>query len=171
VSAHVVSFDFPTSGEVIFEMLQLTFTPGRAGRTDFILSAAGGDTGIAARRPRVLVVEDDYFVALELEHHLIEAGYEVVGIAPSAEEALRIAAGERPDLAIMDIRLVGERDGVEVAIELASKFRIPSIFATAHADSQTRKRAEEAKPLGWVQKPYSPQTLIEHLRNFLKDHR
>ena len=112
------------------------------------------------RRHRILVVEDEYFVALDIEHRLTQAGYDVVGIADSAPSALRIAEEERPDLAIMDIRLAGARDGTDVAIELWERLGIPSIFATAHGDEATKRRAEQARPLGWLQKPSSPEALI-----------
>jgi DNA-binding NarL/FixJ family response regulator len=106
-------------------------------------------------------VEDEYFVALDLEQRLLEAGFEVVGIAAMAEEALEIAATRKPELAIMDIRLAGPRDGVDTAVQLLADLRLPSIFATAHADPETKKRAEQAQPLGWLQKPYSTELLIE----------
>src|SRR3954452_7257575 len=92
------------------------------------------DSKKTAKQARILVVEDDYFVAMELEHHLQQAGFDVVGVASTAEEAIRIGAAERPTLAIMDVRLVGRRDGIDAAIELSSKFGVPSIFATAHGD-------------------------------------
>ena len=110
--------------------------------------------------PRILIVEDDYFVAMELEHQLQEAGFDVVGVASTAEQAIEIGAAEKPTLAIMDIRLAGHRDGVDAAVELSSKFGIPSIFATAHGDSETRRRAQQAKPVGWLIKPYSAAALL-----------
>lgn len=91
----------------------------------------------------------------------------MVGIAGTAEEALRIAAAARPELAIMDIRLAGARDGIDAAIELASTLGVPSIFATAHEDEATRRRAELAHSLGWLQKPYSAETLIALLNRVL----
>lgn len=109
---------------------------------------------------RILIVEDEYFVALDLEHRLIEAGFTVVGIAASAGEAMAMAAAGKPELAIVDIRLLGPRDGVDVAMRLRSDFGIPSLFATANSDPRTRIRAEEASPRGWLHKPYSTELLI-----------
>jgi two-component system, response regulator PdtaR len=113
-----------------------------------------------ATRPKILVVEDESLLAAELEHHLEQAGFTVVGIASSAEEALEFATSEKPDLAVMDIRLAGTRDGIEAAIDLRSQLGIPSIFASAHADEATRKRSEAAQPLGWLHKPFSGSALI-----------
>jgi DNA-binding NarL/FixJ family response regulator len=118
---------------------------------------------------RLLIVEDDFFVAMELEHSLQAAGFAVVGIAATADEALVIAEAEHPDLAIMDVRLGSARDGVDAAIELADRLGVPSIFATAHSDADTKVRAQAAKPRGWLQKPYSSYSLIETVRTALGD--
>ncbi len=123
--------------------------------------SAGSPTAAAARRPRLLLVEDDFLVGMEVEHSLAEAGYEIAGIAASAEQAVILAERERPLLVIMDIRLSGVRDGVDAAIEIRSRLGIGSLFASAHADPATRSRAEPAKPLGWVVKPYRISTLVE----------
>jgi DNA-binding NarL/FixJ family response regulator len=122
----------------------------------------------AARPPRILIVEDEYLIALELENRLLEAGFEVTGIAATAGEATSLARSENPDLAIMDIRLAGRRDGVEAAVELFTSFGIRSIFASAHADPDTRKRAAPASPIGWLQKPYPADELIRLIRGFVK---
>lgn len=118
-------------------------------------------------RPRVLVAEDDYLVALELEAGLKDAGFEVVGIAASADDAVKLAETGRPVLAIMDIRLAGGRDGIDAALELFRRNGIRSIFATAHLDPRTRARAEAAAPLGWLPKPYALDTLVATIERAL----
>jgi DNA-binding NarL/FixJ family response regulator len=132
--------------------------------------AAARDSKVAGtgRPARVLIVEDEYLIALELENRLLEAGFVVTGIAATADEAISRARSEDPDLAIMDIRLAGRRDGVEAALELFRSFGIRSIFASAHADPSTRKRAEPASPIGWLQKPYPGDALLRLIRDFLK---
>ena len=125
-----------------------------------------GPSAGSPRASRILVVEDDYFVALELEHRLLDAGYDVIGIAATAEDALAKARSGKPDLAVMDIRLASPRDGIAAATDLLG-LGIPSIFATAHADPETRRRGEEARPLGWLQKPYSPESVIALIRQAL----
>jgi DNA-binding NarL/FixJ family response regulator len=110
----------------------------------------------------VLVVEDEYFVALASEDALAEAGFEVVGVATTAEEAVALAGAERPDVVLMDIRLAGgPRDGVDAAAEILARFGIPSLFATAHADPGTWERGERtARPLGWLGKPFAADELV-----------
>jgi DNA-binding NarL/FixJ family response regulator len=116
---------------------------------------------------RILIVEDDYLVGMELEAGLGDAGYEIVAIVTTAEEAVAVAERERPLLAIMDIRLASARDGIDAAIEIYSRFQIRSIFASAHGDPEVRARAEAARPLGWVAKPYRVETLIREVERAL----
>jgi len=122
----------------------------------------------ASRAARILIIEDDYFVALELEHQLTEAGYDVIGVAATAEKALSIADAHKPELAIVDIRLAGLRDGIEAAEQLLREHGIRSIFSTAHSDPLTRKRGEVARPLGWLEKPYLPDALLQLVKIALK---
>jgi CheY-like chemotaxis protein len=113
-----------------------------------------------SEQPRVLVVEDEYLVAMMVENDLDEAGFNVVGIANSADKAVAMALTEQPDLIIMDIRLIGERDGIDAALEIFTKAGIRCLFATAHGDAQSKARAAAASPLGWLQKPYGRAALI-----------
>ncbi|RDJ02769.1 response regulator [Rhizobium grahamii] len=113
------------------------------------------------------MVEDEYLIALEIEHRLRDAGFEVTGIAVTADEAISMAGSDRPDLAIMDIRLAGRKDGVHAAIELFTKLGVRSIYASAHADAKTRERGSAASPLGWLQKPYSAEAVIKLIKQHL----
>ncbi|WP_245571231.1 response regulator [Neorhizobium alkalisoli] len=112
-------------------------------------------------------MEDEYLIALELENRLLDAGLVVVGIAVTADEAVSLAGSNSPDLAIMDIRLGDRTDGVQAAIELYTTLGVRSIFASAHADARTRERAAAASPIGWLQKPYSAEALINLVRQHL----
>lgn len=114
----------------------------------------------AAGSPCILLVEDDFLVGMEVEAGLEAAGYEVAGIAATAEEAVALAAARQPALVVMDIRLAGERDGIDAALEIFRTLGIRSLFASAHVDAQVRARAEAARPLGWVAKPYRVETLL-----------
>jgi DNA-binding NarL/FixJ family response regulator len=122
---------------------------------------------IAKKDVRILIVEDDFLAASEIEAALMEAGYRIAGIANRAEEAVRLAKAESPNLAIMDIRLVGRADGVDAALEIFRETGIRCIFATAHYDARMRSRAEPAAPLGWLPKPYAPHALIAMVKQAL----
>ncbi|PBC09671.1 response regulator [Mesorhizobium sp. WSM3859] len=117
----------------------------------------------------ILIVEDDYLIALDVEAGLIAAGFEVAGPAMSADGAISMANSLRPALVLMDIRLLGTRDGVDAALELNRELGMRCIFTTAHGDRDVRIRAEAANPLGWVQKPYSTATLIGAVRHALQE--
>jgi len=119
-------------------------------------------------RPRILLVEDDFLIAMEVEMALAQAGFFVV-TASSAEEALSMGALHRPALAVMDIRLQGPRDGVDAALDLLREHGIRCIFATAHGDPDIGRRAQPASPLAWLQKPYTTMSLIEAIEKALRE--
>jgi two-component system, response regulator PdtaR len=122
------------------------------------------------RKPaRILVIEDDLLIATQIEATLTEAGFDVVGLAPTGEEAIELAAKDPPDLAVVDIRLAGDRDGVDTALELFRSHGIRCIFASAYSDHEARQRAAPAAPLGWLQKPYSMASLTEMVRTAADD--
>ena len=112
----------------------------------------------------MLIVEDDYLVATQMEEALSAAGFAVVGVVASAKDALDTAAVSPVNIAVMDIHLDGRRDGVEAAIELFERHGVRSIFATANYDPEIRKRAEKARPVAWLQKPYSMSSLVDAVR-------
>jgi DNA-binding NarL/FixJ family response regulator len=115
---------------------------------------------VPADPPRILIVEDEFLIAMSIEGDLRDGGYDVVGIAHSADHAIAAAKAEHPDVVLMDIRLVGKRDGIDAALEIFNATGIRCIFATAHGDPATVARAEPAAPLGWLHKPYSRDSLL-----------
>jgi DNA-binding NarL/FixJ family response regulator len=119
------------------------------------------------RPARILIVEDDYLAATEIETALREAGFEVVGVASSADESVRLVRSESPALVIMDVRLAGRSDGVDAALTIFRETGVRCIFATAHNDAHIRSRAQPAAPLGWLAKPYAPHSLIAMVRRAL----
>jgi DNA-binding response OmpR family regulator len=137
------------------------------------LAFARDDTAGANERPdrleRILVVEDDFLVAMQMESALVEAGFEVAGTAATGEDAIELALTERPRLVVMDIRLAGDRDGIDIALQLFAKQGIRCIFATAHHDEQSRQRAAPAGPLGWLAKPYTMASLVGMVRRALDE--
>jgi CheY-like chemotaxis protein len=117
----------------------------------------------------ILVVEDDFLVAMQVEAALTEAGYTLSGTAASGEEAIGMVAAVRPALVLMDIRLAGKMDGVDAALALFRDHGIRCIFATAHHDLEVRRRAAPAQPLGWLPKPYTMPAMLAAVRNGLAD--
>ncbi len=108
---------------------------------------------------RILVVEDERIIALDLKRRLERYGHRVVGLAATADEALQMTAAERPDIVLMDIMLTGSTDGVSAATEIRRQYGIPVIFLTAYADEATIQRAKIAEPVGYVLKPFKEREL------------
>src|SRR5438552_19079463 len=90
----------------------------------------------------LLIVEDQAVVAADLAGVLGRSGYKVCGIAASGDEALALAREHRPELALMDIRIQGEMDGIQTAEVLRRELDVPVIFLSAHLDEPTFKRAK-----------------------------
>ena len=108
---------------------------------------------------RVLIVEHERVVALDLREALGELGYHVVGTAATSEEALRMAERERPELVLMDIRITGDRDAIYTAGVLRTRHLVPVVYLTANADEATRHRALDSEPAGYLVKPFNPHSL------------
>lgn len=111
---------------------------------------------------RILVVEDEQIVALDIRLHLEQFGYAVVGSYAAAEEALEYLAdniGALPDLIIMDIHLQGEMDGVAASNIIREQYGLPIIFMTAYADEETLARAKISEPFAYIIKPFEEREL------------
>ena len=112
---------------------------------------------------KILVVEDEFFIALDVEEQAKSLGHTVVGIAVTADEAIRMAGETRPDIVLMDIRLSGATDGIAAALAIRSQYGIESIFVTANTDPHTLRRAKAIGPLGVLEKPITLERLRAQL--------
>jgi PAS domain S-box-containing protein len=117
---------------------------------------------------KVLIVEDEPIVAMDLNQEIQELGYDVVGIAESADEALAVVQAEVPDFALMDIRIEGSMDGIQTARALQHWYHIPSIFLTSYSDDTTLARAAQTMPYGYLTKPFKSAELKATLRMALE---
>jgi CheY-like chemotaxis protein len=122
----------------------------------------GSDRGrrtSSSARQKILIVDDELWAALDMEWVVQTLGHEVVGPAATAEKAIELAGRVRPNLVLMDIRLANDSDGVAAAIEIRERFDIPSLFVSAHGDPIMRSRAAAANPVGFIEKPFTPESL------------
>src|SRR5262245_51628366 len=121
----------------------------------------GGLIVDSAKAPRILIVEDEAIVALDIEERLRRLGYEVVGIADSCAGALASAAALHPDLVLMDVELRNGTgaDGIAAAEQLRANLAVPVVFLTAYSDAATLERAKRASPHGYVVKPFEERDL------------
>lgn len=111
-------------------------------------------------KSKILIVEDESIIALDIKTSLLDAGYDVVAIAVCGEDAITFATQHEPNLILMDIRLRGKMDGIEAATEIVKRCHAPIIFLTAHADKYTLDRAKLTGPFGYLIKPFEDHNLI-----------
>lgn len=120
---------------------------------------------------KILIVEDEWIIALDIKRHLSKLGYDVAGTANCAEKALELVAQTNPDLVLMDIYLQGETAGIEVAKLILKEFHLPVVFLTAHADEATLTEALATHPYGYIIKPFEEQDLSVAIQVALANHR
>lgn len=108
---------------------------------------------------KLLIVEDEPIVARDLQQEIERFGYEVVGLAESADEALVAVEETRPDLVLMDVRIAGRMNGIETARVLRAAYQIPAIFLTSYSDEITVTRAAREMPYGFLTKPFQSNEL------------
>jgi DNA-binding NarL/FixJ family response regulator len=118
-------------------------------------AAVDVDNEIRTAPLRVLVVEDEALVSLFLTEVLSDLGYQVAGCAVSLRGALILAASTPADIALVDIGLAGEGDGIDVAIELRKRYGLPALLMTGAPQAALAMRVAQAQPLGYLLKPYT----------------
>ncbi|WP_066375249.1 hybrid sensor histidine kinase/response regulator [Anabaena sp. CA = ATCC 33047] len=116
---------------------------------------------------KVLVVEDEYILAINLQESLESLGYTVVDLADTAEAAIEKATQLHPNLILMDIRLRSEMDGIQAAEYIWNHLQIPIIYVTGHSDKSTVERATLTFPFGYILKPVREQELYVAIQTAL----
>ena len=111
------------------------------------------------QNPRALIVEDEFLIAEELRERLSRLGFTVIASVDTADEGIDIATRERPELVLMDIRLRGEKDGVQAAEEIRKKVDVSIVYVSAHSDRQTVDRAKFTDHDGFILKPFHRRDL------------
>ncbi len=112
------------------------------------------------KKTRILVVEDEGVVAMDLKRRLEKQGLCVVGIADSCDDALKLLQETMPDVVLMDIIIQGSKDGIATALEMRALHDIPVVFLTANSDPNTIRRAKETLPYGYLIKPFEERELV-----------
>jgi signal transduction histidine kinase len=120
---------------------------------------------------RVLIVEDESLLAVELADRLTGFGATVVASVDSGASALAAAVEHRPDVALMDVRLKGPIDGIETAVELQARVPIAVVFLTAHSDDATLDRARRAGAFAYLSKPVRERDICSTISTALERHR
>lgn len=108
---------------------------------------------------KVLIVEDESLVALEIAETVGSYGFEVIGICAKGDDALGICETLHPNIILMDIRIKGKYDGIETARKIRGLYRPAIIFLTAFSDSEYIEKAVALQPLGYLIKPIDSKEL------------
>ncbi|MBF0477741.1 MAG: response regulator [Deltaproteobacteria bacterium] len=111
------------------------------------------------KQARILLVEDEFIIARNIQRDVTDLGYQVCGIAATGEEAVKLAAEKKPDLILMDIMLAGEMDGIQAAHQIGIQCAIPVIYLTAFADKEVLDRAKQSSSFGYLIKPCEQREL------------
>ena len=117
---------------------------------------------------KVVVVEDEGLIRMDVVSTLQEAGYEVIGEGADGEEAIKLATELEPDLIVMDIKMP-KLDGISAAEKIA-ELKIPVVLLTAFSQADLVTRAAEAGAMAYVTKPFKPSDLLPAIQIALSRH-
>jgi CheY-like chemotaxis protein len=117
--------------------------------------------------PQILIVEDQAVIALDLKNRLRLLGFNVSGIANTANQAIQIAVETRPNLILMDIGLRDEMDGIQAAEHIRTHLDVPILYLTAYTDEETLQRALKTEASGFLLKPFDEQELQYAIESIL----
>jgi DNA-binding response OmpR family regulator len=108
----------------------------------------------------IVIVEDEFVIAEDINTRLGQNGYNVLAVFDRAETALPFILEKRPDLIVVDIRLNGPMDGIEMVERVQREFKTPVIYITANSDAATYGRAKRTHPHAFLIKPFTPANLL-----------
>ena len=111
------------------------------------------------KKKKILIVEDEKIVAIDIRNTLLQFGYDVTQIVSNEKDAINSVSEQKPDLILMDILLEGEKTGIDAARKIKDNFDIPLIFLTAHINDETLDKAKEVEPYGYLMKPFEEREL------------
>jgi CheY-like chemotaxis protein len=114
------------------------------------------------RNPKILIVEDENIIALDIRAMLEDLGYRVSAVVSSGEDSIKKASKMKPDLVLMDVKLKGNLDGVSAGQEIFKQFQIPIVYLTAYSDQATVKKISDdksGKSPSVINKPFDEREL------------
>ncbi len=116
------------------------------------------------------MVEDEYLTSVDIKNNLNSHGYDVIGVADTGTDAIRMTEELKPDLILMDITLKGKMTGIEAARHIHEHYRIPVVYLTAHSDEATVEQAVISEPFGYLIKPFDDRALNTTIQMALYKH-
>ena len=118
---------------------------------------------------KILIVEDEAIIALDMQERLSRLGYQVCGITSTGEKAINLAETTSPNIVLMDMKLKGNMHGIETANIIKEKFSISSIFLTAYTDTNTIKQIKESLNKEFISKPFDEEELISTIEKLVNN--
>lgn len=122
-------------------------------------------------KAKILIVEDETIIAIDIKSTLQKIGYSVSDIVTSGEKVIDSLSKEKPDLILMDISLSGKLDGIETAEIISKKYNLPIVYLTALTNSETLERARRTEPFGYLLKPFDERNLHSTIEMALYKHK
>ena len=119
-------------------------------------------------KPKLLIVEDELIVALGFQMRFQKMGYEVCETVSNGNKVISIVEKENPDIILMDINIQGERDGIEIAKEIKSRFNTPVVFQSGYFNPAIKKRVNTINHSGFFEKPVDVNSLHKAFQKVLK---
>lgn len=116
---------------------------------------------------KILVVEDEPIIALDLQILLKSFGFDVCDPVASGEESIKAASFCHPDVVLMDVKLKGKMSGIDAARIIHKHLHIPVIYLTAYGDDATVQEASETRSFGYIRKPFIESEVEERIRSIL----
>jgi DNA-binding LytR/AlgR family response regulator len=108
---------------------------------------------------KILIIEDEPIIAIDIAQRLENLGYEVIGSCKNAEDSIMLLNEQKPDLILLDIILKGKIDGIQLAGIINLEYNIPFIYLTAFYDKETKERAKKTDPYAFLIKPFNDDEL------------
>jgi len=121
-------------------------------------------------KPKILVIEDEAILGLELQEDLTEMGYEVPAVITDGDRVLHAVATYKPDAIIMDIKLFGFRDGIEAAAQVHGFYTTPIIYLSSYPEEEVRSRFQKTSPVAYLEKPHTSESLKKAIELALSKH-
>lgn len=122
-------------------------------------------------KQKVLIVEDESIVAMDIQQSVKKLGYEVMGVASTGKKALEFLSEKVvPDVILMDIMIKGDMTGIDIAEHVKQNHNIPVIFLTAYADDKTIEKVKETEPYGYILKPFKEVDLKTSIEMAIHKH-
>lgn len=111
----------------------------------------------------VMIVEDDAILLFVNEKLISDLGHNIVGTAKTGPDAIELVKKTNPDIILMDIRIIGDMDGIDATIEIRKFSDVPVVFVSGNSDPNTYERAKKTGMHSFLIKPVSPEMLKEVL--------